>query len=116
MRVLECDMHRLVRTHQGHTIKTIVYSEVDVLKWRGQPPKVELVYDETMRFLLKVSFHLNRAETRLTPQVRLLPAIPTCSLAYCRVPAVALLFLWPKKQHLRADTHAQHATASTLLS
>ncbi len=29
--------------NQGHTIKTIVYSEVDVLKWRGLPPRVELV-------------------------------------------------------------------------
>jgi hypothetical protein len=67
--VLVYDMHRFVRIHQGHTIKTIVYSEVDVLKWRGQPPKVELVYDETMRFLLKVAFHLNRSETRVTPQV-----------------------------------------------
>ena len=87
----------ILRSHdinfQGHTIKTIIYNEVDVLKWRGQPPRVELVsvlrhdvnaharermlildilmrvYDETARFLLKVSFHLNRAETRLTPQV-----------------------------------------------
>ena len=37
----------ILRSHdinfQGHTIKTIIYNEVDVLKWRGQPPRVELV-------------------------------------------------------------------------
>ena len=58
-----------VERESGHTIKTIVYNEIDVLKWRGQPPRVEMVYDETARFLLKVAFFLNRSETRLTPQV-----------------------------------------------
>jgi hypothetical protein len=41
---------------------------VDTLKWRGDPPRVEILYDSSINYLLKVAFHLNRTNTRLTAE------------------------------------------------
>jgi len=72
-RLKEMIMYKYVESESleredGLTVKTIVYQDSDVLKWRGPPPKVELHFDETIQFLLKVAFHLNRAETRITAE------------------------------------------------
>ncbi len=48
--------------------RQVVYSETDMLKWRGQPPRIELQYDQQTSFLLRATFLLRREETRLTSQ------------------------------------------------
>jgi len=53
---------------ESSTFKKLVYNEMDTLKWRGDPPKVEILYDSGISYLLRVAFHLNRSGTRLTPE------------------------------------------------
>jgi hypothetical protein len=40
---------------ESSTFKKLVYNETDTLKWRGDPPRVEIVYDSGIGYLLKVS-------------------------------------------------------------
>jgi len=61
------EMESLER-EDGNLVKKVIYAETDMLKWRGQPPRIELQYDQQTSFLLRASFFLNRSETRLTSQ------------------------------------------------
>jgi len=42
--------------------------EKDLLKWRGHPPQIELEYNESIHFLYKVVFLMNRDEAQLTAE------------------------------------------------
>ena len=39
---------------ESSTFKKLVYQETDTLKWRGEPPRVEIVFDSGISYLLKV--------------------------------------------------------------
>eukprot|EP00960_Hanusia_phi_P033812 750649-Hanusia_phi.AAC.10 len=62
------DREVLERDDEGHVRKRVSYLEKDLLKWRGHPPHIELEYNESIHFLYKVLFLMNRDEAQLTAE------------------------------------------------
>ncbi|KAK3284149.1 hypothetical protein CYMTET_8192 [Cymbomonas tetramitiformis] len=57
--------------------KKVVWDEVDSIRWRGRPPRIEILVDEEYHHLLSVYIAVNTRQSRIT-----VPEVPHLSAAH----------------------------------